>query len=86
VQLRKSGEEVQLVGVQVGGAALDPARVYRVAVNSFMANGGDAYFEAGKSFPRQEDPILMRDLLCEMLGREPRTKAATDNRYEMVTP
>lgn len=86
VQLRKSGDEVQLVGVQVGGAALDPARVYRVAVNSFMANGGDAYFEAGKSFPRQEDPILMRDLLCEMLGREPRTKAATDNRYETVTP
>jgi 2',3'-cyclic-nucleotide 2'-phosphodiesterase (5'-nucleotidase family) len=84
--LRKSGDEVRLAGVDVGGAVLDPARVYRVAVNSFMANGGDAYFEAGKSFPRQEDPILMRDLLCEMLSREPKTKPATDNRYELVTP
>jgi len=86
VLLRRGGDGVQLTGVQVGGAPLDPKRIYRVAVNSFMANGGDAYFEAGKSFPREEDPILMRDLLCEMLRREPKTKASTDNRYELVTP
>jgi 2',3'-cyclic-nucleotide 2'-phosphodiesterase (5'-nucleotidase family) len=86
VMLRRGGDGVLLTGVQVGGAPLDPKRIYRVAVNSFMANGGDAYFEAGKSFPREEDPILMRDLLSEMLRREPKTKASTENRYELVTP
>ncbi len=86
VMLRRGGDGVLLTGVQVGGASLDPKRIYRVAVNSFMANGGDAYFEAGKSFPREEDPILMRDLLSEMLRREPKTKASTENRYELVTP
>lgn len=30
-------------GVQVGGAALDMNKVYRVATNDFIANGGDGY-------------------------------------------
>jgi 5'-nucleotidase / UDP-sugar diphosphatase len=33
----------RVVAVEVGGAALDPAGSYRVAVNNFMLGGGDGY-------------------------------------------
>ncbi|OHX14542.1 bifunctional UDP-sugar hydrolase/5'-nucleotidase [Chromobacterium sphagni] len=41
VRLRISGGELQ--EAQVGGKDIDPARTYRVAINSFMAAGGDGY-------------------------------------------
>ncbi|OHX19195.1 bifunctional UDP-sugar hydrolase/5'-nucleotidase UshA [Chromobacterium sphagni] len=41
VRLRISGGELQ--EAQVGGKDIDPARIYRVAINSFMAAGGDGY-------------------------------------------
>jgi 5'-nucleotidase / UDP-sugar diphosphatase len=38
---RPAGQRV--LGVTVGGQPLDPARVYRLATNDFMARGGDGY-------------------------------------------
>ena len=38
---RPAGERV--VDVSIGGAPLDPAKVYVVATNDFMARGGDGY-------------------------------------------
>lgn len=86
LQWRREADTVRLVAVQVAGRTIDPERVYRVAVNSFMANGGDAYFEAGAQFPRSEDPILIRDLLILMLARSPRVQPPRDNRYQEVKP
>src|SRR5262245_9595795 len=40
--LRKPAGQ-RLVSVTVGGRKLDPARVYRAATNSFLAQGGDLY-------------------------------------------
>ena len=37
----------RLVEVEVGGAPLDPARVYTVATNDYMAGGGDGYASLG---------------------------------------
>ena len=33
----------RIAGVTVGGAPLDPARVYRLATNNFLGRGGDGY-------------------------------------------
>jgi 2',3'-cyclic-nucleotide 2'-phosphodiesterase (5'-nucleotidase family) len=33
----------RVVAMTVGGQALDPARRYRLAVNDFLASGGDGY-------------------------------------------
>lgn len=46
-----------------GGAPLDTARVWKVAVNNFMAGGGDDYFTlmAGKN--SQDTQVLVRDAL-----------------------
>ncbi|OBU87531.1 bifunctional UDP-sugar hydrolase/5'-nucleotidase UshA [Chromobacterium subtsugae] len=41
VKLRIVGGELR--EAKVAGAAIDPARTYRVAINSFMAAGGDGY-------------------------------------------
>jgi 2',3'-cyclic-nucleotide 2'-phosphodiesterase (5'-nucleotidase family) len=32
-----------VVSVEVGGAPLEPDRMYKVAINDFMARGGDGY-------------------------------------------
>jgi 5'-nucleotidase len=45
------------------GAALDTAKVYRVAVNDFMATGGDNYDVLAGGLDRTNTQILVRDAL-----------------------
>jgi 2',3'-cyclic-nucleotide 2'-phosphodiesterase (5'-nucleotidase family) len=33
----------RVVSIEAGGAPLDPNRMYKVAINDFMARGGDGY-------------------------------------------
>lgn len=42
------------------GSALDPARTYRVAVNNFMATGGDRYDALTKASKREDTGRLIR--------------------------
>lgn len=71
-----------LRGLQVGGAPYDPKKDYRVAMNSFLADGGDAYvpkYEPGAK--RKDDPLLMRDLI-EQTFRDAKVYAPNgENRY-----
>ena len=73
-----------LAGVRVGGAPLDPAKVYRVAMNSFMADGGDAYFDVGAMLERDDDPILLRDLIELALVEKKVLRPDPENRYAVV--
>lgn len=59
----------RVVEVQVGAAPLDPARVYRVAVNSYLADGGSGFsaFLAGKG--RRVGP-LDREALAAYVARQ----------------
>jgi 2',3'-cyclic-nucleotide 2'-phosphodiesterase (5'-nucleotidase family) len=47
----------RLAGVQLNGAPLDPERMYRVAVNDFLAAGGDGFagFREGKNIAYGDD-------------------------------
>ncbi|MFD7813287.1 bifunctional metallophosphatase/5'-nucleotidase [Streptomyces sp. NPDC059785] len=49
LDLTKSGAaRVVTDSVKLNGAAIDPAATYRVAMNSFLAGGGDGFTELGK--------------------------------------
>jgi len=78
-----SGAFLQLAGIEVrpdggspseilvGGRPLDPAGTYRVAVNDFLADGGDGYGPWLDRLPeeRRETWFLVRDLVAEELRR-----------------
>lgn len=49
LDMTKSGaDRVVTDSVKLGGKAIDPAATYRVAMNSFLAGGGDGFGELGK--------------------------------------
>lgn len=73
-----------LAGIRVGGAPIEPERVYRVAMNSFMADGGDAYFETKSMVEREDDPILLRDLIELALVEKGTLTPSAENRYALV--
>ncbi|MFF9312484.1 bifunctional metallophosphatase/5'-nucleotidase [Streptomyces sp. NPDC014748] len=58
LDLTKSGAaRVVADSVRLNGAALDPAATYRVAMNSFLAGGGDGFTELGKG----KNPLVGSD-------------------------
>ncbi len=60
-------QDKKATAVQVNGAPLETNRVYRVAVNDYLANGGDncAFL---RELPRQSSRRLLRDILTEHLA------------------
>lgn len=53
--------------VKIGGAALNPKKVYTVATNSFLADGGDEQkFTLGQ---KQNTGILLREALVEQMSK-----------------
>lgn len=49
LDLTKTGAaRVVADSIKLNGAAIDPAATYRVAMNSFLAGGGDGFAELGK--------------------------------------
>lgn len=75
-----------LAGLLVQGTPLDPERVYRVALNSFMADGGDAYLDAGMILERKESGALLREILEDAFAEKAELSAPAENRYEAHTP
>ncbi|MBY8864369.1 bifunctional metallophosphatase/5'-nucleotidase [Streptomyces sennicomposti] len=58
LDLTKSGAaRVVADSVRLNGAAIDPAATYRVAMNSFLAGGGDGFTELGKG----KNPLVGAD-------------------------
>lgn len=54
----------RLVSLEVGGQPMDDARLYRVATNSFLGEGGDGYlsFKQGREIARDKQ---LSELLCD---------------------
>ena len=56
----------RVLAIAVGGAPLDPNKIYRVAVNDFMARGGDGYvtFAAVDPLvPLEDTPLLSNEVM-----------------------
>ncbi|MCE9592921.1 MAG: bifunctional metallophosphatase/5'-nucleotidase [Planctomycetes bacterium] len=65
VRARRDGAgKLGLVSIEIGGRPLEPGARYRVATNSFLADGGDGLDEFERATERREAPMLIRDL-CE---------------------
>lgn len=80
-------DERTLLGLRVDGAPIDPERVYRVAMNSFMADGGDAYIEkVPPGDKRTDDVTLLRDMLEALFAAKSEVTPPTDNRYVVTKP
>ena len=49
----------RLVDVRIGGAAVDDRRIYRIATNNFLGEGGDLYqtFLEGKKIEHVEEDL-----------------------------
>ncbi|MCC7348639.1 MAG: bifunctional metallophosphatase/5'-nucleotidase [Variibacter sp.] len=63
----------RVTAMQVDGAPLDPARLYRVAILDFLANGGDDYTmlrDAQRITPDNDAPLLATEVMShiERLG------------------
>jgi 2',3'-cyclic-nucleotide 2'-phosphodiesterase (5'-nucleotidase family) len=56
----------RVVAVALGGAPLDPDRTYRVAINDFMARGGDDYSglaAVNPLVPLKDTPLLADEVM-----------------------
>jgi len=74
----------RLEGFRVGGSPYEPAKEYRVALNSFLADGGDAYLEKRTPGPkRKDDLILMRDLIEQVFRTKKRVVPNAEQRYHV---
>jgi 5'-nucleotidase len=75
---RPAGQRV--TDVRVGGAPLDPARLYLLATNDFLAGGGDGYavFRAGRDV--RDMQVLLRDLFIEYVRRTGTVAVRTEGR------
>ena len=85
LSVRRGAEGSTLLGVKVGGEELDKAKLYRVAMHSFMADGGDAYIERVPLGPnRVDEPLLLRDLLEMRVKARGSLTPDGSNRYEVM--
>jgi len=58
--------EHRVTAVEIGGAPLDEDRLYRVAVNDFMARGGDGYVtlrDAKRLLPDNDSPLIANQVM-----------------------
>ncbi len=53
--------------ILIHGRPVDPARVYRVATNSYLANGGDGYFVFRDAEEKYDTSMLQRDVLIRYI-------------------
>jgi len=62
---RPAGQRI--LTVTVAGTPLDPARIYRVATNDFLARGGDGYTtfaSAPRAIPIDDAPLLANEVMA----------------------
>ncbi len=60
----------RVVEVKIGGKALDPAKIYRVATNDYMAGGGDGYavLKKGKALIDASGATLMATTVMDHIA------------------
>ena len=72
---RRTGEgsdaKIEFTSFVVGAAPLDDTRVYRVIVNSFLAQGGDGHAGLASRPGARDLGVLVRDALRAHLGATP---------------
>src|SRR5712672_1146014 len=68
VDLKRAAGD-RIVAISVGGAPLDDARIYKVAINDFLARGGDGYVwfrDAKHVLPEGDSPLLANAVMAHV--------------------
>ncbi len=73
-------QKSKLLAVEVAGAPLDPLQRYRVATNSFLARGGDGYFDADVEV-ELDTGLVLREIVESALAEHGTLAPATDERF-----
>ncbi|MEO0650905.1 MAG: 5'-nucleotidase, partial [Planctomycetota bacterium] len=74
--------QVASVELSVGGKPLDPDATYRIATNSYLAEGGDGVFALERELELTDTGILLRELVERDLRQaEGAFLPASDDRY-----
>jgi 5'-nucleotidase / UDP-sugar diphosphatase len=76
---RPSGS--RLLSAEVGGRPLEDARTYRVATNSFLAQGGDLYTAFLSAAKVADAGILLSDVVTEALREAGRVEPPPSGRF-----
>jgi 2',3'-cyclic-nucleotide 2'-phosphodiesterase (5'-nucleotidase family) len=71
----------RLLSAEVGGKPLDDARVYRVATNSFVAQGGDLYTTFLSATKVADGGVLLSDVVVNSLGEAGRVEPPAGGRF-----
>lgn len=71
----------RLLSADVGGRPLDDARTYRVATNSFLAQGGDLYATFLSAARVSDGGVLLSDVVVEALREAGRTEPPVGGRF-----
>ena len=77
-----AGDHPKLMQVLVNGEPLDPQRVYRVATNNFLAEGGDNFLLLAEAESVTHDQVYLRTILERRFNGGSLTPP-TDNRYRV---
>jgi 5'-nucleotidase / UDP-sugar diphosphatase len=72
----------RLVSVEVGGAPLDDARIYKVATNDYLARGKDGYesFTRGKALTSDDAAPLLSAVVIDAIVKAGKIAPVTDGR------
>jgi 5'-nucleotidase len=57
-----------ITGMWLDGVAIDPATTYSVTVNSFLASGGDNFFELGKGTNKKDTGMTDLQAMVDYMG------------------
>ena len=69
VRLRISSGAERSYQVTISGSPIDPDKIYSIATNSYLADGGDGYRMFLQALERYDTSILQRDALIEYITR-----------------
>jgi hypothetical protein len=71
--------EIMILGVNGKYIPLNPEKIYQIAVNSFLANGGDNHF-IFKNRKKMSTYITMRSIVKNSLSTMSQISPGTENR------
>ena len=65
--IRDSYKAGRCVDILINGKPINPNRDYKIALNSYLANGGDGYRVFLKAIDRFESSMFQRDVFIEYI-------------------
>ena len=80
----REGRKAQFLGAEVSGKPLEASRGYRVAVNSFLAGGGDRYPQFQKGRDSKDTGILLRDAAVEWVRKRSPYRPPVEDRFVRI--